>query len=151
MVGTIKPKMILEHKDTLVKSSLKFAQFENPDFIIMKEAILCFEKIVINQVEKTKRDVYMAVSDEDKTYIFKMISVLNNKFGTQDSEWFCAAETILNTLFNIKSRNSHEYAKLFIEQLVRKLYIMPENGRRSEYQSMVDENGIVSADGIPMR
>lgn len=93
----------------------------------------------------------MAVSDEDKTYIFKMISVLNNKFGTQDSEWFCAAETILNTLFNIKSRNSHEYSKLFIEQLVRKLYIMPENGRRSEYQSMVDENGIISAEGIPMR
>ena len=99
----------------------------------MKEAILCFEKIVINQVEKNKKDVYMAVSDEDKTYIFKMISVLNSKFGTPDSEWFCAAETILNTLFNIKSRNSHEYAKLFIEQLVRKLYIMPENGRRSEY------------------
>ena len=74
--------MILEHKDTLMKSSLKFAQFENPDFIIMKEAILCFEKIVINQMEKSKKDVYHVVSDEDKNYIFRMISVLNNKFGT---------------------------------------------------------------------
>jgi len=44
-----------------------------------------------------------------------MISVINSKFGTQDLEWFCAAEAIMNCLFNIKSRNSHEYAKLLIE------------------------------------
>jgi hypothetical protein len=44
-----------------------------------------------------------------------MINIINNKFGTQDLEWFCAAEAILNILFSIKSRNSHEYAKLFIE------------------------------------
>jgi hypothetical protein len=69
-----------------------------------------------------------------------MISIINNKFGTQDLEWFCAAETILNTLFNIKSRNTQEYAKLFLEQLVRKLYLNPSNERQSRFmpESMVD-------------
>lgn len=55
------------------------------------------------------------MNEEQKLYLFKIISVIINKFGTHDLEWFCASETILNTLFNIKSRNSHEYAKLFIE------------------------------------
>lgn len=83
-----------------------------------------------------------AVSDDDKKYLFKMINVLNSKFGTSDSEWFCAAETILNTLFNIRSRNSHEYAKLLIEQLVRKLYLLPENERESRFhpESMAETN-----------
>jgi len=121
MIGTHKPKIILEHKKVLTESSLKFAEFDNPDFIIMKEAIIAFEKIILAQIGKeNKREsantTYMnAVSDEDKKYLFKMINVLNSKFGTSDSEWFCAAETILNTLFNIRSRNSHEYAKLLIE------------------------------------
>jgi len=44
-----------------------------------------------------------------------MISVISNTFGTTDLEWYCACETVLNTLFNIKSRNSNEYAKLFID------------------------------------
>jgi len=46
MVGSSKPKILIEHKKTLVESSLKFAEFDNPDFIIMKEAILAFEKIL---------------------------------------------------------------------------------------------------------
>ena len=54
-----------------------------------------------------------------------MIKILVEKFGCSDLEWFCAAETIVNTIFNLKSKNSHEYAKLFIEQLVRRLYINP--------------------------
>jgi len=31
-----------------------------------------------------------------------MINVVGKNFGTQDLEWFCAAETVLNTLFNMK-------------------------------------------------
>ena len=45
-----------------------------------------------------------------------------NTFGTDDTEWFCATETILNTLFNIKTRNQPEYAKSIIQQLAHKLY-----------------------------
>lgn len=47
MIGTHKPKIILEHKKVLTESSLKFAEFDNPDFIIMKEAIIAFEKIIL--------------------------------------------------------------------------------------------------------
>jgi hypothetical protein len=31
----------------LIESSLKFAEFDTPDFIILKEAILAFEKILL--------------------------------------------------------------------------------------------------------
>ena len=68
-------------------------------------------------------------------------------------EWFCAAETILNVLFSIKERNSHEYAKLVIESLVRKLY-SSSNERESNYhpESMADtDNCITSAEGLPMK
>jgi hypothetical protein len=46
MIGSAKPKIITEHKKTLMEASLKFAEFDNPDFIIMKEAIIAFEKIL---------------------------------------------------------------------------------------------------------
>ena len=51
-----------------------------------------------------------------------MMKVIIKKFGTQDLEWFCAAETVLNFMFKVKSRHSHEYAKFIIESLVKKLY-----------------------------
>ena len=112
MLGSSKPKVITDHKKVLMESSLKFAEFDKPDFIIMKEAILAFEKIILLQ---DKSEEQPSANDEQKMYLFKMISVINNKFGTQDSEWFCATEALLNTLFNLRSRNSHEYAKLLIE------------------------------------
>ena len=98
-----------------MESSLKFAEQENPDFIILKEAILAFEKILITQQTKKGTSLDNEITDDQKTYIFKMLSSVNERFGTTDLEWFCAAESILNILFAIKSRNSHEYAKLFIE------------------------------------
>lgn len=51
-----------------------------------------------------------------------MFTVLIRHFGTENLDWFCAAETILNTLFNIKTRNSPEYAKFFIQKLTNRLY-----------------------------
>ncbi len=45
-----------------------------------------------------------------------------NTFGTDDMEWFCATEAILNTLFNVKTRNQPEYARTIIQQLTKKLY-----------------------------
>lgn len=80
----------------------------------MKEAVLAYEKIINFQVEKTG-SVTDGVNENDKTFLFNMISVISNTFGTTDLEWYCACETVLNVLFNIRSRNSHEYAKLFID------------------------------------
>lgn len=51
-----------------------------------------------------------------------MINVVGKNFGTQDLEWFCAAETVLNTLFNMKQRISHEHAKLFINLILLKCF-----------------------------
>lgn len=51
-----------------------------------------------------------------------MVSVVGKNFGTNDLEWFCATEAVLNTLFDTKSRNAHEYAKLFIDQILRKMF-----------------------------
>jgi len=66
---------------------MKFAEFDNPDFIIMKEAIMAFEKILLVQskeeFKKAGEDGAMnTISDEQKVYLFKMISVINSKFGT---------------------------------------------------------------------
>lgn len=47
MIGSSKPKILIDHKKVLMDSSLKFAAFENPDFIIMKEAILAFERMLL--------------------------------------------------------------------------------------------------------
>ena len=60
MIGSSKPKIIIEQKKTLMESSLKFAEFDNPDFIIMKEAILAFEKLFVEK----------EITDEHKQYIF---------------------------------------------------------------------------------
>ena len=51
-----------------------------------------------------------------------MLNVAGKNFGTQDLEWFCATETVLNTLFGMKQRVSHEQAKLFIDLIVKKCF-----------------------------
>ena len=79
----------------------------------MKEAVLAFEKIMQYQMERA--GPIDGVKDEDKKHLFRMLAVIAKTFGSADLEWFCAAETTLNTLFNMKSRHSHEYAKLFID------------------------------------
>jgi len=56
-----------------------------------------------------------------------MMTSLMKQFGTKDFEWFCASEAILNTIFNLKSVDSHEYAKIFIENIGRKLYVLPKD------------------------
>ena len=63
-----------------MESSMKFAEFDHPDFIIMKEAIITFERILITQSKESKEEA--VISDDQKMYLFKMISVINSKFGT---------------------------------------------------------------------
>ena len=90
-----------------------------------------------------------------------MISALHNKFGSSDREWFCAAEAITNTIFNLKSKHSHEYAKVFIELLVRRLYQIPPGKKGVSFPGDEDPNeprdaeddgvGIASIEGVPLR
>ena len=46
MMGSCRVEILLDQKDKLYQNSLKFAQYDSPDFIIMKEAVLSFEKII---------------------------------------------------------------------------------------------------------
>lgn len=97
--------------------SLHFAKFDKPDYILLKEALLAYEKIIISQIIRgaSNDNKDNLINDNDKKYLFQLFNVVIHNFGTEDMEWFCATETILNTLFNIKSRNSPEYAKFFIQ------------------------------------
>jgi hypothetical protein len=60
----------------------------------------------------------MAVSDSDRKHLYTLISRVVATFGTQDLEWFCVCEAVLNCLFSLKSRISHEYAKNLIDAIL---------------------------------
>ena len=46
MMGSCRVEILLDQKEKLYEESLRFANYESPDYIIMKEAILAYEKIV---------------------------------------------------------------------------------------------------------
>lgn len=108
--------------DVLQEQSLEFANYESPDFILIKEAMLIYECILNKTLMTSEGEVtFDKASEKDKRYLFQMIFILQKTFGTTDLEWFCAAEAIINTIFNLKSRNAHEYARLLLQQLQNKL------------------------------
>jgi hypothetical protein len=74
--------------------------------MIMKEAVLAFEKIIQEGIKQQGPE--KGVTQEEKKHLYQMLNVIAKNFGSQDLEWFCAAETVLNTLFNLKQRISHE-------------------------------------------
>ena len=80
---------------------MSFVNVEKPDFVLAKEAITIFDNI-----QKYKKITFDSASKEEKSFIFKMILALSRCFGTQDLEWFCAAESIINCMFNLHSRNN---------------------------------------------
>lgn len=83
MIGSSKIEVLMNQKDNLFEYSEKFAKFEKPDFIILKEALLAYEKIMNHQLtasatekkksrkkkEKGKASLN-AISEEDKKYLF---------------------------------------------------------------------------------
>ena len=112
MIGTSDINVLLSQKDHLYEYSLKYAKFDRPDFILLKEALLAYEKIILHQQNSLKQA--NMIGDQDKKYLFNLLQVVIKTFGTDDTEWFCGTETILNTLFNVKTRNSPEYARYII-------------------------------------
>lgn len=51
MIGSSKIEALLDYKDLLYQNSIKFAKQERPDFMIMKEGLLAYEKIIISQIK----------------------------------------------------------------------------------------------------
>jgi len=128
---------------------------ERPDFILLKEALLAYEKIMIHKTNISKNlDAASTINEEDKKYFFTLLSVVVNTFGTEDTEWFCATETILNTLFNVKTRNQPEYAKSIIQQLSHKLYSDGKKNQQiiiDEEQKVLDDEASEIEGGTPLR
>lgn len=48
MIGTHKIEVLEKNKHALQESSLKFAAYERPDFLLMQEALLAYEKIMVH-------------------------------------------------------------------------------------------------------
>ena len=116
MMGSNKIEILLSSKVPLYSTSLKLAQIPRPDFIMMKEAILCFDKITQYQSENGDKQ---RVKETDLNYLTQMMAQVIRTFGTEDSEWYCATQTVLNSLFNLKSSFTHEQAKTFIDSIMK--------------------------------
>ena len=79
-----------------------------------------------------------------------MLNVVGKNFGTQDLEWFCTAETVLNTLFNMRQRISHEQAKLFIDLIVRKCFRRRDEDEIDQLRAQ-PEDVLQSVEPMPLR
>ena len=117
MITAGNPLKTADAKGPLMKSSLEFARFASPDFILIKEAVMIFQC----QLASSPAASLDTASEDDKRYIFTMMQVLMTTFGTIDTEWLCAAEAVLNAIFGLRSRNAHEYARMLIERLSRQM------------------------------
>ena len=51
-----------------------------------------------------------------------MMELLEKNLGSEDTDWFCAAEALINCIFNLKDKRSHQFAKIFLESLTKSLY-----------------------------
>ena len=49
MIGSSDIQVLLNQKDNLYESSLRYAKMERPDFILLKEALLAYEKIIVHK------------------------------------------------------------------------------------------------------
>ena len=137
MMGSCRVEILHAQKQELYAKSLKFAEYDSPDYIILREAVQAYEKIVQHQVSQV--GIVDGVTDNDKKHLFQMMSVLAKNFGTQDLEWFCAAETVINTLFNMRQRVGHKQAQLFIDLIVRKCFRRRDEDEIDELRHQPDD------------
>jgi len=54
MIGSSDIQVLLNQKDNLYESSLRYAKMERPDFILLKEALLAYEKIIVHKQSTLK-------------------------------------------------------------------------------------------------
>lgn len=47
MIGSSEVNVLLAQKETLLEYSLKYAKHDRPDFILLKEALLAYEKLIV--------------------------------------------------------------------------------------------------------
>jgi hypothetical protein len=71
MIGSSEINVLLNQKDNLYEYSLKYAKFDRPDFILLKEALLAYEKIILHQQTSSKSE--NMIGDHDKRYLFNLL------------------------------------------------------------------------------
>lgn len=50
MIGSSKIEVLLNQKENLYEYSLKYAKFDRPDFMLLKEALLAYEKLIHHSI-----------------------------------------------------------------------------------------------------
>jgi len=136
ILGTHKIEILVQNKDQLYRCSRAFASADQPDFILLKEALQCFERVLAHQMAAKKGKFGGAeLTEQDQHYLKEMINVMIRTFGTGDMEWVEAAETLLNAVFNLKTKNSPEFAKLIIQRLTHQL-VLTQNKSDSQFTQL---------------
>jgi len=82
--------------------------------------------------------------------MFALMGRIVGTFGTNDLEWFCACEAVLNCMFSLKSRNSHEYAKQFLHQIVSRLF-RSRTPEEIENLQMLTQDELQTMESMPLR
>ena len=116
MIASKKPVHIINFIDVITQLSIQFASAPDVDFIVFKEGIMTFEKITIYQQKSSSdnSEAFKQLTEANTHYLFKIMALLENNLGTESTDWFCAAEALINCIFNLKDKKSREYAKLFL-------------------------------------
>ena len=61
------------------------------------------------------------MNHQDSDYLKEMMNHLVRTFSSFDLEWVQAVEALLNAVFNLRTKNSPEFAKWIIQELTRRL------------------------------
>ena len=97
--------------------ALKELKSHETDFLLVREQIKAWEKVVLRQKDKEKGD----------TFLFSVMVELVKQFGTKDPEWNCVIEQFINTLFAVKQLKSYKKVELLLHSLMKKLSSEQDN------------------------
>ena len=107
MIGTHSTLQLLVGKSgELYSLGNNFKKEEYPDYMQVRESLLIFEKLISQKEFK--------LHDQDHDFMANIHTIVERGFGTQDLEWFSAAEAYLNTIFGLRIKNAPSQAKDFI-------------------------------------
>lgn len=82
-----------ERKSIMFEASLRFARDERPDFVLIQEALLIYEKVIAFTLSKKMKDTnerlsQSYISESDNKYLQTVMKILVRQFGTTDPEWY---------------------------------------------------------------
>jgi hypothetical protein len=115
--------LLLQRIDDVYSIVEYFESHADPDYLQLKEVLFMFSSL-IKQKARILRENYMLSSslintkkqqqqkkppllDEKDQYIMnRLVKIIQDRLGTQDSAWFSVAETYLNIIFELKSKTA---------------------------------------------